>query len=121
MPLLRRSLFAALVAGLSFAAIGAARAAELVVLERVGCPWCARFEAEAGKIWEKTEEGRRVPLRRLDIDAPLPEGYGFLLPERITPTFVLVADGREVARLRGYPGQDFFWAHIATMLAQLPN
>lgn len=96
-------------------------AAELVVLERAGCPWCVRFEAEAGKIWEKTDEGRRAPLRRVAIDAPVPADYAFLLPERITPTFVLVHQGREIARLRGYPGADFFWAHVGTMLAQLPE
>jgi hypothetical protein len=36
-----------------------------------------------------------------------------------TPTFVLVEDGREIARLRGYPGDQFFWALVDEMLAKL--
>ena len=116
----RRALAAlALILGLALA--GPLAAAELVVLERAGCPWCVRFEAEAGKIWEKTDEGRRVPLKRVAIDAAIPADYAFLMPERITPTFVLVHEGRELARLRGYPGQEFFWSHIAAMLARLPD
>ena len=116
----RRALLA-LALSLGFGAVRPVAAAELVVLERAGCPWCVRFEAEAGKIWEKTDEGRRAPLKRVAIDAPVPADYAFLLPERITPTFVLVHEGREIARLRGYPGADFFWAHVGTMLARLPE
>ena len=26
-----------------------------------------------------------------------------------TPTFLVVQDGREIARLEGYPGEQFFW------------
>ena len=38
-----------------------------------------------------------------------------------TPTFVLIDDGREIARLIGYPGEDFFWPILADHLAKLPN
>lgn len=96
-------------------------AAELLMLERAGCPYCARFDAEIGRVYDKTDEARRAPLRRIDIEKPVPEGYAFALPERITPTFVLVDDGREIARLRGYPGQDFFWGMLAAMLEKLPK
>ena len=33
-----------------------------------------------------------------------------------TPTFVLVREGRELARIEGYPGEDFFWGLLAAML-----
>ena len=36
---------------------------------------------------------------------------------RFTPTFLLVDDGRELARIEGYPGADFFWPLLGDMLA----
>jgi hypothetical protein len=98
----------------------ATSAAELLVLERAGCPYCVRFEKEVGRIYDRTDEGRRAPLRRIDIEKPFPAEYRFVTPDRITPTFVLVDDGHEVARLRGYPGEDFFYGALGTMLEKLP-
>ena len=98
-----------------------ATAAELLVLEKAGCPYCVRFEAEVGRIYDRTAEGRRAPLRRLDNEAPFPEAYRFVAPDRITPTFVLVDGGREIARLRGYPGEDFFYGALGVMLEKLPG
>jgi hypothetical protein len=49
----------------------------------------------------------------------LPEDLADIPIERFTPTFVLVEDGREIARLRGYPGDQFFWALVDEMLAKL--
>lgn len=111
----------ALLLGLAgpLAPVGAA-AAELVVLEKAGCPYCARFEQEVGRIYERTDEAKRAPLRRIDNEKPFPDDLRFIAAERITPTFVLVDEGREIGRLRGYPGEDFFYAALGTMLAKLP-
>lgn len=98
-----------------------ATAAELLVLEKAGCPFCIRFEQEVGRIYDRTDEGKRAPLKRLDNEKPYPDAYRFVVPDRITPTFVLVEGGREIARLRGYPGEDFFYAALGTMLAKLPG
>jgi hypothetical protein len=38
----------------------------------------------------------------------------------LTPTFVLVHEGEEVGRLRGYPGDEFFWGLLGGMLERLP-
>ena len=99
----------------------AATAAELVVLEKAGCPYCVRFEREVGKTYDKTDEGKLAPLKRIDNEKPFPEDYRFVSPDRITPTFVLIDQGREIGRLRGYPGEDFFYAALGTMLAKLPG
>lgn len=37
---------------------GNARAAELVMFETLGCPWCMAWDAEVGIIYHKTAEGR---------------------------------------------------------------
>ena len=98
-----------------------ARAAELIMLEEHGCPWCERWDEEIGVIYHKTPEGKRAPLRRLDIHDPLPVDLRFLVKGGYTPTFVLVDNGREIGRIRGYPGEDFFWGLLGQMLKKLPK
>ena len=60
-------------------------------------------------------------LRRVDITKPWPADLAEIAPERLTPTFVLVHDGRELDRLRGYPGDDFFWGLLGRMLEKVPG
>lgn len=97
-----------------------AAAAELIVLERPGCVWCARWEDEVGGAYAHTPEGRRAPLRRVDITKPWPRDLQSVNLDAFTPTFVLVDGGREIGRLRGYPGNAFFWSLLDEMLAALP-
>ena len=55
-----------------------ARAAELVMFEQAGCAWCEAFDREIAPVYGKTEEGLRAPLRRVDIDRPLPGDLAFI-------------------------------------------
>ncbi len=96
-----------------------ARAAELVMFESAGCPWCATFDREIAPIYGKTEEGRRAPLRRVDIDKPLPAELAFIAVERLTPLFVLVDRGHEIGRIRGYPGDANFWGLLGVLIKRL--
>lgn len=93
-----------------------ARAAELVVFERAGCPWCIRWNREVAPVYPLSEEGKRAPLRRVDITAGVPPDLGFVAPVRFTPTFVLVDKGREIGRLIGYMGEDAFWGMLGRLL-----
>lgn len=95
-------------------------ATELLMLEQPGCPWCKKFNEEIAPAYANTEEGRRAPLRRVDITEEWPEDLADIRPERLTPTFVLLHDGVEIDRLRGYPGDEFFWGLLNTMLGKLP-
>lgn len=97
------------------------RAAELVMLEEAGCGWCERWNEEIGVIYNKSREGRIAPLRRLDIHDHLPKDLSFLNKGRYTPTFVLVDRGREIGRIRGYPGEDFFWGYLGQLMEKLPT
>jgi hypothetical protein len=97
-----------------------ASAAELVMFRRDGCPWCARWDREIGPIYPATELSRRAPLRMVNLDGDRNHSVGLRSPIIYTPTFVLVEEGREVARLEGYPGEDFFWVLIEQMVARLP-
>ena len=99
--------------------LGPAQAAELVMFEQKGCVWCQKFDREIAPAYDKTSEGRRAPLRRLDIAQPVPPELIFIKRERFTPVFVLVDGGREIGRIRGYPGDTFFWGLLAGMIEKL--
>lgn len=100
---------------------GPATSAELLMFEERGCPWCLRWKQEVGVGYPKTPEGRRAPLRTVEIHTGTPQGISLDLPVRVSPTFVLVNDeGREVGRIVGYPGADFFWGLFGEMARKLP-
>ncbi len=109
----------AIITGISVASEKVA-AAELVMLEQPGYSWCDRWNEEIGVAYPKTEEARIAPLRRVDITDPWPQDLGNVQKEPLTPSFILVEDGKEIARLRGYPGEHFFWPLLEKMLAKLP-
>ncbi|MEP0234257.1 transcriptional regulator [Roseibium sp.] len=104
-----------------FAAELPARAAELVMLEQPGCSWCKRWNEEIGTAYPNTQEGQLAPLRRVDITQGWPADLERVPRGRLTPTFILVEDGEEVARLRGYPGAHFFWPVLNDMLSKLSS
>ena len=60
------------------------------MFEQKGCVWCQRFDREIAPAYDKTAEGKRAPLRRVDIAKPLPDDLSFITRERFTPVFVLV-------------------------------
>jgi thioredoxin-related protein len=97
----------------------AAHAAELVMFEQKGCVWCQKFDREIAPAYERTTEGKRAPLHRIDITQATPPEFTFIKRERFTPVFVLVDDGREVGRIRGYPGDTFFWGLLANLIERL--
>ena len=101
------------------ASLASAVAAELVMYRRAGCPYCEAFDREIAPAYPKTDIGKKLPLREIDIRSG-DQSVKLKAPVRYTPTFVLVEDGREVGRIEGYPGDDFFWARLGNLLELLP-
>ncbi|MBZ0130881.1 MAG: hypothetical protein K8F59_17420 [Rhodobacteraceae bacterium] len=101
-----------------FLALAAAAETRLVMFDADGCSWCLKWHREIGGVYPLTEEGRRAPLVVLDISDPVPADMQFSHRPRYTPTFVLIEDGVEIARIEGYPGEDFFWGLLEMMLQQ---
>lgn len=95
-------------------------AAQLVMIEQKYCSWCDRWNEEIGGIYAQTDEGRRAPLRRIDIADPPPADLRLGARANFTPTFVLVEKGREIGRIEGYPGDHFFWPMLGKLLERLP-
>lgn len=86
-----------------------------------GCPYCARWDREIGAIYDKTDEGRRLPLRMVDMTAPRPDEFTNIRAIVFSPTFVVTERGREIGRITGYTGQDFFWGLLGGILNMLPT
>ncbi|QFU09068.1 hypothetical protein PARPLA_01797 [Rhodobacteraceae bacterium THAF1] len=89
---------------------------ELVMVEQAGCHWCARWDEDVAPEYPLTDEGKMAPLRRVDLNAPLPDDLKLESRPRLTPTFILVDDGVELSRIEGYPGEDFFWPLLGAMI-----
>ncbi len=115
----RRAVFAAALALSAGLAWTPAQSAELVMFERAGCPWCARWDAEVAPAYTKTAEGQRAPLRRHNLDKGQPTDVTLERPVRYTPTFVLVDNGKEVGRITGYIDNAMFWGTLMPMIAKL--
>ena len=108
-------------AAVLFAAGGQADAAELLMFEQAGCPFCEAFDAEIAPGYPASNAGRLAPLRRVDIHDDRRGGIDTLVPAVFTPTFVLVDDeGREIGRLEGYPGRKWFYPEIDALIDRLP-
>jgi hypothetical protein len=118
----RRFVILAIAAALlSGVALTNAKAAELVMFERDGCPWCEAFNREIAPIYPKTDSGKAAPLRRVNIYEPIPPDLDFIQKERFTPVFVLIDNGKEVGRIRGYPGEANFWGLFDAMVERMLN
>ena len=92
-----------------------AGAADLVMVEQEGCIYCARWDEDISHIYPKTEQGERAPLRRVQL-RDLPDDIEFASRPVFTPTFVLVENGRELGRIEGYGGDQFFWFVLDKLL-----
>jgi thioredoxin-related protein len=86
------------------------------MVEADGCYYCIRWNKEIGHIYPKTAEGSFAPLMRMDIRDSDNGDIQFERAVNFTPTFVLIDDDKELARIEGYPGEDFFWFLLEEML-----
>ncbi|MFQ5755435.1 MAG: hypothetical protein ACE5H7_05000 [Acidiferrobacterales bacterium] len=109
---------ASLISGLFFAVAVAAEspATELIMFRSQTCEWCDMWEADVGSVYAKTPESRSMPLRRVDIEDPLPPDLTAIEPVAYTPTFVLWENGRELGRIVGYSGESHFWGLLEMLM-----
>jgi hypothetical protein len=86
----------------------------LIMVEEKGCRFCRMWDAQIGRAYPKSAEGRFAPLKRVRRDAPEIRGFN---PVVYTPTFIVVRSGEEIGRITGYPGQEYFWSELAPILS----
>ena len=95
---------------------GSISAAELIMIEQEDCVYCERFNRQIAPAYPKTTEGKLAPLRRVDLADKWPANLSNVTLERFTPTFILVENNQEFSRIRGYPGDEYFWFLLQEML-----
>lgn len=89
----------------------------LLMIEQIGCAVCAQFNREIAPIYQVSPEGNAAPLIHVDLRGPLPDNVTLNSRPFVTPTFILVDEtGRELSRLTGFPGEDFFWPFLNEMI-----
>jgi len=96
-----------------------ALSAQLIMFESSSCEWCEIWHEEIGVAYQKTPEGKFAPLRRIDIADDLPRDLAKLGLPNFTPTFILMENGKEILRIIGYPGEEFFWDLLVTGLIKI--
>lgn len=101
-------------------ATGPALAAELLYVYSPDCPACRKFDAEAGRIYPRTPEAQRMPMRRVLFSewqaGRIAESACAARPVVGTPTFVLIHDCVELERITGYSTDEGFWMGVARMV-----
>jgi hypothetical protein len=113
-----RTVLQAVLLSLAFS-VAAAAQTTLLMFEEIGCPYCEQWRAEVGVVYNKTEEGKRAPVKIILLGEALPEGVSIGAEPFYTPTFVLLDEGVEVGRIEGYPGEAFFYGLLNRMLNNL--
>jgi len=91
-----------------------ASAMELVMIEQTICPFCKQFDDEVK--YSESETAKALPLRRIKLSDPWPQDLANISHDKLTPTFILVDNGKELGRLRGYPGKEGFWALLEKLM-----
>ena len=89
------------------------------MLEQDGCVYCEKFNREIAPAYSKTAEGKIAPLRRIDINQEWPEDLADIKPTTLTPTFILIENNKELDRLYGYSGDEYFWFLLGELLENL--
>ncbi len=93
--------------------------AALIMFEQQGCEWCEVWNEEIAPVLPKTPEGKCARFSRFDIHNPTSNLLEKIRPIIYTPTFVVFENGKEVGRVLGYAGEDFFWFQLSNQLKKL--
>lgn len=116
--MLTRRIMLAAMAALAAAPAWGCNGLQLMMVRRRGCVYCAQWDREIGPGYARHPQGRAAPLFMVDVDGPYPDGLALDRIPWLTPSFILLRDGIEIARFEGYPGADKFYPVLQDMLGQ---
>jgi Thioredoxin-like domain len=90
---------------------------EIVMFGSKSCVYCQVFDREVAPNYHWSKAARRAPLKAINFDMEGTGGYALRGGAiTVTPTFVMFKRGREVARIRGYPGKKNFYRMVNEIL-----
>ena len=105
---------------LNFAALChiAIASTRLVMVTSDHCPFCQAWEQDIGVLYDKSPYAPSLPLTRVDIGSAMPEGVTLQSPVLGTPTFLIIQNGQEIDRQRGYDDAEMFWWWLSEHAAE---
>ena len=89
---------------------------KLIMFEELGCEYCDLWNEEIGVTYSKTPEGKFAPLTRVFKGEP---GVGHIKDFALSTHRHLLScrvRNKEIGRILGYPGEDFFWVYLGEIL-----
>ena len=93
---------------------------ELVMFGSRSCVYCQVFNRKVAPGYRRSGIGHRAPLKKIDIHRHGTGGYALRGgPITVTPTFIMFKRGREVARIKGYPGKKNFYRMVRRILSRV--
>ena len=90
----------------------------LVMVTSDQCPFCQAWERDIGVLYDKSPYALSLPLTRVDIGGAMPEGVTLQSPVLGTPTFLIIQNGQEIDRQRGYDVKEMFWWWLSEHAAE---
>ncbi len=85
-------------------------AARLIMVTSEHCPYCQAWERDVGAVYDKSSYAAKLPLSRVGIGSKMPQNVAIKKPIVGTPTFLIILNGEEIDRQRGYVDAEmFFW------------
>ncbi len=106
----------ALLAPFSFFTSAAIAGDKIVMFDSKSCGACKQFKREMAPVYRRSRLGKAVPLRIVDSNGRAMKRYRKRVhPISYTPTFVLMRNGREIARSVGYGGRKSFMRTVRAM------
>jgi len=90
----------------------------LVMVTSDYCPFCQAWERDVGAVYDKSPYAPSLPLTRVDQGRAMPEGVSLQAPIVGTPTFLIIQDGQEIDRQRGYQTAEMFWWWLSEHAAE---
>lgn len=90
---------------------------ELVVMEAPGCTYCTLFRRDVLPSYQASERAKDVPIRFVDINDEAASALGLDGPVDVVPTFVVLQNNKEIGRIPGYTGPEFFFHTMNYLLS----
>ena len=96
----------------------AAADARLIMFTSEHCPYCQAWEREVGAVFNKSPYAAKLPLIRVEIGSKMPKNVVLKKPIIGTPTFLIIRNGREIDRQRGYVDEEIFYWWLSEHMAE---
>lgn len=90
---------------------------ELVVMEAPGCIYCTLFRRDVLPSYAASPQAKDVPIRFVDLNDEAANDLGLDGPIDVVPTFLVMKNNREVGRIPGYMGPEFFFHGISHIIS----